>query len=1017
MAKSGPDIFKKKKSAVRITMVGEKTQRMKADHDMRDKRESTQIQSGAAGRGQNTETGSAMTGIERSIIKLQGGIRKNRRRALTATILAVILAAAAVFGNRVTSENEQAITQALGQKAYRVEGEEGPEYFAKDYEDPEELREAGREMVRDIVREGIVLLRNENDALPLRKGAAVSVFGNAAVSPVYSSTAEVTGEQSLRDVLTEEKVRVNEKLWDFTQRGGGNSFSKKVEESFEEYSEAAIVVIGRKGSGTDFLEPAVEYTDEEQQKGVVTGAMALQLTEDERTLLSYVSEHFDNIIVVLNTENPMEMGFLDEYGVDGCLWTGALGQNGIKALAEVLGGRVNPSGGLPDTFVYNSFSAPASVNLGDYTITNSEEAFGDKYLVYTEGMYVGYRYYETRYEDVVTGTGSSGSFDYDKEVAFPFGFGLSYTTFELKNMSMILGKKGYEITVEAHNTGEREGKETVEFYMQRPYTNYASENGIELPSAELVGFAKTKTVQPGEYEKVKITIPEETFRTYDAYGKGTYIADGGTCLVTAAQDAHAAVNNFIVYKGKARAASMRGTGDAGLVEKIEQTSSSKVFAESGVTGEKIRNAFAEASPIEYDSEFVFLTRKSWDRSWPAVWHGGSYRARSTFLELLRPSYGEDNNAPVPVYNTTHGGDGKGIAALRETEFDDYQWSSILDQLTWRETYSVVRKGGGAVNEVLSCFSPRALIAGDAAGLNAKYGDKRGTIYPSATVLAATWSTELAMQEAHLIGEEALHAGVTFWKMPSLNLHRTAMGGRNCDSFSEDCCLTGKMAAALCRGISGKGVIPVLGKMVLSDQETNGTGVVILAGEQAIRELYLRAFEIALSEGGSGQKAVIAGMNRIGPRWCGGHIGLLTKVLRGEWGFTGIVMSDEISKETAGYADILEGLEAGTDLWQNFSNNNYMLRGAVLTYGVRGRFRQAAGRILQNVSRSNAMNGISTKTQLVYKTPVWMTARTVLSVLAVLFGLLFAWYAFVHWRRVAQLRSRLAQKKRALKRRR
>ena len=275
-----------------------------------------------------------MTGIERSIIKLQGGIRKNRRRALTATILAVILAAAAVLGNRVTSENEQAITQALGQKAYRVEGEEGPEYFAKDYEDPEELREAGREMVRDIVREGIVLLRNENDALPLRKGAAVSVFGNAAVSPVYSSTAEVTGEQSLRDVLTEEKVRVNEKLWDFTQRGGGNSFSKKVEESFEEYSEAAIVVIGRKGSGTDFLEPAVEYTDEEQQNGVVTGAMALQLTEDERTLLSYVSEHFDNIIVVLNTENPMEMGFLDEYGVDGCLWTGALGQNGIKALAE-----------------------------------------------------------------------------------------------------------------------------------------------------------------------------------------------------------------------------------------------------------------------------------------------------------------------------------------------------------------------------------------------------------------------------------------------------------------------------------------------------------------------------------------------------------------------------------------------------------------------------------------------------------------------------------------------------------
>ena len=983
---------------------------------MRERRTETTIQSGAAGRSQNTEAPTSLTGTERSIQKLRGGIRKNRRRALTATVLAIALAAAAVVGNRVTSDNEQLITMALGEKAYRTEGKEGPVYFETEYTDTEELREAGREMVRDIVREGIVLLRNDNDALPLRKGAAVSVFGAAAVKPVYSSTAEVTGEQSFRDALTEEKVRVNERLWDFTERGGGNSFSKKVEESFEEYSEAAIVVIGRSGSSTDFLEPAVEYTDEEHENGVITGARALQLTEDEKALMSYVSEHFDNIVVVLNTENPMEMGFLDEYGVDGCLWVGALGQGGIKALAEVLGGRVNPSGGLPDTFVYNSFSAPASVNLGDYTISNSEEAFGNKYLVYTEGMYVGYRYYETRYEDVVTGTGSPGSFDYDKVVAFPFGFGLSYTTFDLRNMKMVLGKKGYEITAEVHNTGEREGKETVELYMQRPLTNYASENGIELPAVELVGFAKTKQIQPGEYEKVKITIPEETFRTYDADGKGTYIADGGTCLVTVAQDAHAAVNNLIAYKGKAREASMRGTGDAGLVEKVEQTSSSRIFSQSPATGEKITNAFGEASPAAYDSEFNFLTRKSWDRSWPSVWHGGSYRARSTFLELLRPSYGEDNNAPVPVYNTTHGGDGIGIAELRETEFDDYQWTAILDQLTWRETYSLVRKGGGAANEVLSCHSPRALISGDNAGILAKYGEKRGTVYPSATVLAATWNTELAMQEARLIGEEALQADITFWKMPSLNLHRTAMGGRNCDSFSEDCCLTGKIAAALCRGISGKGVIPVLGKMVLSDQQTNGTGVIVLAGEQAIRELYLRAFEIALSEGGSGQKAVMVGMNRVGPRWSGGHIGLLSKVLRGEWGFTGFVMSDEITKETAEYADILEGLEAGTDLWQNASNNNYMLRGAVLTYGVRGRFRQAAGRILQTVSRSNAMNGIGAGTKLVYKTPAWRTVRTVLTVLAVAVGLLCAWYSFVHWRRVALLRSKLAKKKRVLARR-
>ena len=255
---------------------------MKVDHNMRDKQERTEIQSGTPGRGQNTAASGAMSGTERSILKLQGGIRKNRIRALTATVLAIVLAAAAVIGNRVTSENEQSITMALGQTAYRIEGEEGPVYFEKEYSDTEELREAGREMVRDIVREGIVLLRNENSALPLRKGAAVSVFGSAAIRPVYSSTAEVTGEQSLKDALTEEKLRVNERLWDFTERGGGNSFSRKVEDSFEEYSEAAIVVIGRKGSSTDLSEPAVEYTDEEQQNEVITGAKALQLTEEEK---------------------------------------------------------------------------------------------------------------------------------------------------------------------------------------------------------------------------------------------------------------------------------------------------------------------------------------------------------------------------------------------------------------------------------------------------------------------------------------------------------------------------------------------------------------------------------------------------------------------------------------------------------------------------------------------------------------------------------------------------------------
>ena len=242
-----------------------------------------------------------------------------------------------------------------------------------------------------------------------------------------------------------------------------------------------------------------------------------------------------------------------------------------------------------------------------------------------------------------------------------------------------------------------------------------------------------------------------------------------------------------------------------------------------------------------------------------------------------------------------------------------------------------------------------------------------------------------------------------------------MGGGNADSFSEDSCLTGKMAAAMCRGLGGKGVIPVLGRMVLADQETNYTGVVVMAGEQAIRELYLRPFETALREGGSGMKAVMAGMNRIGPRWCGGHSGLLTGVLRSEWGFEGIVMTDTVTNLTDEYADILEGLEAGTDLWQNISNNCYKLRGGQLTYGVRTRFRTAAGRILQSVSRSNAMNGIGKKTTLEYKAPLWRVIRTILVVAAAVVSLPALYFAFVQLRKSNQVKEKIAQEKRKITR--
>ena len=900
---------------------------------------------------------------EQRLRRMRSRIGRYRRNSVTGIVLAAVLLAAVFAGFKVTSDNEQAIRLALGQSNYETAGEEGPQYFETEYEDAAELRTDSTELAKRIQREGIVLLRNADEVLPLRKGAMVSVFGKGAVNPVYCDEKTAASSVSLKDALEAEKIRVNEKLWNFTQRGGRNSFSGSVEKSMEEYSEAAVVVISRGSGLTDLYEPAYAEA-EESGEPVMTGAKALQLTEEERELLAYVTERFDQVIVVLNTVNPMEMGFVEEYGVDACLWTGALGINGMTAVAEVLSGSVNPSGGLPDTFVYNSLNAPAAANLGDYRIRNSNVKFGDRYLVYAEGIYVGYRYYETRYEDTVLGTSSRSAFDYNREVAYPFGYGLSYTDFELQDMTMEQGKKGYEISVNVLNTGDRAGKEIVQFYIQKPYSQYAEKNGMEIPSVELAGYVKTKELEPGESARVKIVLGEEAFKSFDAAGRGTYIIDGGTYLVTAAQDAHKAVNNILMYKMKSGSEAFSGSGDGGLVETADLVRDNGTFAVSLQTGEGIGRVFREADPAAYDSDYRQLTRSLWGSTWPVTWNGGSYSAPASFQELLKVSSKEDSKAEAPVYNKAHGEKNAGLASLRETAFDDYRWGALLDQLTWRETYSLVRKGGGVVNEVISCISPQALISEEKLG------------YPSAAVLASTWNTELIMQMGKQIGEEALHAGFTFWKMPSLNLHRTAMGGGNNSSFSEDSYLTGSMAAAICRGVSGKGVIPVLGRMVLADQETNYTGVVVMAGEQALRELYLRPFEIALRDGGSGMKAVMAGMNRVGPRWCGGHSGLLTKVLRDEWGFTGIVMTDRITGGTDEYADILEGLEAGTDLWQNTSSSNYKLRGGQLTYSVRARFRTAAGRILQTVSRSSAMNGIGTKTTLEYKSPMWKTLRAV-----------------------------------------
>ena len=450
-------------------------------------------------------------------------------------------------------------------------------------------------------------------------------------------------------------------------------------------------------------------------------------------------------------------------------------------------------------------------------------------------------------------------------------------------------------------------------------------------------------------------------------------------------------------------------GNAALTYVItQQDTDAATYTAAADTDESVRTRFRDADPAAWNEDYVPFSRNDWEGTWPAVYQGGSWEAPVKFLEALRASNTEDTAASAPVYNTAHGDSNTPLISLRDIEDDDYRWNSMMDQLSWRETYSLVRKGGGMLNEVLSCASPQADIAGYSNGLDASYGGAHAVRYPSAPILAATFNEALVEKMAALIGEEALAAGVTLWQTPMLNIHRTGLQAHCGDSFSEDSCLTGKMAASICRGVSGSGVIPVLGRFVLGEQQSGYEGMCVLAGEQALRELYLTGFELAVRESTQVRKAILAGMNRIGARWCGGSSSLLTGVLRSEWGFDGIVMTDHITPQLESYCDILEGLEAGTDVWQNASNRLFSLRGAQLTYGARARFRRAAGRIMRAVLFSNAMNGIGENTKLVYSMAPWKYWRLGIDIVLVLIAFISGWFAIAQIRRLGRLGKKIRE---------
>lgn len=904
--------------------------------------------------------------------------------------IAIILAAATAIGNVYANKYSDLISVYFNQPTSKVvsASNETTEHFTSDYASDDEREQALADMGTTILREGVTLLKNENGTLPLEATSKISVFGQDSVDSVYggggAGSIDTSKAQSLMDAFEQAGFDVNPTLTEFYTTGAGKDYRKTstdaygkgtfavnevpasaytddVEKSFASYNDAAIVVIGRSGSESQDLP-----TDK-----LASGYTYLQLDDDERAMLKMASDNFDKVVVLLNTQNPMELADLEDDSIDAVMWIGSLGQTGAGGVAEALNGTVNPSGHLPDTYAYDLKSAPSSANFGSYAIVNGTDRFTSSYMAYAEGIYVGYRYYETRYEDVVLGNEARSNYDYTKQVAYPFGYGLSYTDFTWSDYSMKKADGGFDISVKVTNTGKTAGKDVVQLYMQSPYTDYDKANGIEKASVELVGYAKTDTLKAGASETVTVHVDQESMKTYDSAGEGTYIMDAGDYYLVAGTDAHNALNNILAAKGKTTADGMTENGNAALAAKhTVHSQDNTTYAKSAATDEKISNQFDDVDLTTYDNSFTYLSRSDWTGSWPATYADGKWTASQKFLDALTIDTAQSEPEQKPTTDTDNPSYGKlNASMLMDTDYADESWSALIGQMSVKELDQLVRIGDYATKSVSSTQLPATTDKDGPAGISSTLvGGESGMGYPSEIVIAATWNSDLAESFGKAIGEDSLALKVAVWYGPACNIHRNPYGGRAFEYFSEDSYLSGAMCAKVVAGAGSKGVVSTVKHFALNDQETNRMGGAIFANEQTIRQLYLRPFEMSVRDGGA--TAMMASMNRIGSRWTGGHKGLMTNTLRGEWGFNGFVVTDQASYSVFAYEDLREGLEAGTDLWLNTDAGLWKLPDDDMTDGVIANMQRAAHNISYAISRSNAMNGLSANSKIVKVTPLW-----------------------------------------------
>ena len=977
------------------------------------------------------------------------------------------------FGNTIAGQFAGQINSFLGTSTSKIVGQEDGEYtryYESQYTSVAELKEAGLAKAEEVEAEGAVLLKNDG-VLPL-KGKDVSLFGATASSPVYGGTGSgaVNTEDapSYVDALTEKGLNVtNAALMDwYKEEEYGREFSSSGEEINEARwknisesdvantfgnGEVAIFVVGRVGGEANDLKSTGHMDGGENPLGadVAENSDYLMLNRNELGILEGLKGLKDEgkisgIVVVINSANPVNAAFLNDeaYGVDAALWIGSVGQTGLYALGDILSGAVNPSGSLPDTWWTNNLLNPSMSNFGVYTYTNagdysyaSSPAKFTSYVVYQEGIYVGYRYTETRYEDTVLGTAGVGDYVYNDVVAYPFGYGLSYTTFDMSDMKVEKSGEGldtaYSVSVTVTNTGSTAGKKTVQIYAQKPYTDYDRQNQIEKASVELVGYAKTQLLDPGASETVTISVPEYFLTSYDAMGTGVYILDEGDYYLTAADNSHAAINNILAAKGYTVEDGMTAEGNSDLVYKTQYSFDSETYAKAYGTGNDVTSLFASADINRYegkgDNSVSYLSRNDWEGTLMLWGDTNEDGANDNYVQLsmtdqmyqdtiLDASDLPENDDNWPVMGSTE--TSYQLINLLQDEngnpiaYDDPMWESLLDQLTYSDLSRLCAVGLRMTVSLESIGKPETLDHNGPSGVTQAYSagsngyanqtndpDKSmtGTCYPCNGIIAATFNDQLVQEVGELIGEDAMWAGYAGIYGSGLNIHRTPYEGRVFEYYSEDGILTGLIDTAETIGIQSKGVYVYNKHFALNEQEMQRQGLGTWCNEQAMREIYLRAFELPIVNANA--KCVMTAFNRIGAVWSGACDELLTGWLRGEAGMEGFAVTDMYEGD---YMSKPHEVLAGNDIPDNFPGTTgtggtnsttgdlgfefaaYGPDGATPNAAVARAMRESAHRILYTVLHSRGMDGFSADTQIVSVTPWWqMTLNVAMIALAVL----------------------------------